>query len=198
MDNVPNIDKAILSCHCHNDLGMATSNAIAGMVAGARQIECTINGIGERAGNTALEEVAMIIKTRKELGFETNIITKNLFGISQMVSHLMNMPVQPNKSIVGKNAFSHSSGIHQDGFLKNASTYEIISPEDVGVDKSNIILTARSGRAALNHRLQSIGYHLEREVLNRVYSDFLKIADVNKEIEDMHLHKLIENIKILN
>lgn len=184
MENVSNIDKAILSTHCHNDLGMATANTVMGVLNGARQVEVTINGIGERAGNTSLEEVAMILKSHKELNIETNINTKNIYPISRMVSGLMNMPVQPNKAIVGRNAFAHSSGIHQDGVLKNRESYEIIDPKDIGLDDNTIALTARSGRAALKHRLSVLGIELTQEKLNKVYEEFLKLADRKKDIND--------------
>ena len=176
--------KSILSTHCHNDLGMATANTIAGILGGARQAEVTINGIGERAGNTSLEEVAMIFKTHPDLGIETNINTTKIYPTSRMVSSLMNMPVQPNKAIVGKNAFAHSSGIHQDGVLKNASTYEIMDPKDVGIDDNAIVLTARSGRAALKHRLSVNGVEIDGDRLDKVYQDFLALADKKKEITD--------------
>lgn len=176
--------KAILSTHCHNDLGMATANTIAGAINGARQVEVTINGIGERAGNTSLEEVAMIFKTHPDLGIETNINTTKIYQTSRMVSSLMNMPVQPNKAIVGKNAFAHSSGIHQDGVLKNAGTYEIMDPKEVGIDDNAIVLTARSGRAALKHRLHVLGVEMEGEKLDRTYQEFLKLADKKKEVND--------------
>ena len=176
--------KSILSTHCHNDLGMATANTVAGVLAGARQVEVTINGIGERAGNTSLEEVAMIFKTHPDLGIETNINTTKIYPTSRMVSSLMNMPVQPNKAIVGKNAFAHSSGIHQDGVLKNASTYEIMDPRDVGIDDNAIVLTARSGRAALKHRLHVNGVEVEGEKLDQIYEEFLKLADKKKEVTD--------------
>src|SRR6476620_1007177 len=162
VNNVSNIDKAVISCHCHNDLGLATANSIFGIINGARQIECTINGLGERAGNTSLEEVVMIIKQHKHLGLYTDVVAKRLNPVSRLVAETMRMPVQCNKAIVGTNAFSHSSGIHQDGFLKNALTYEIIDPVDVGADGSKIVLTARSGRSALAHRLQKIGYTFNR------------------------------------
>lgn len=191
MENVKNIDKAIISAHCHNDLGLATANAIAALANGARQVECTINGIGERAGNTSLEEVAMILKCHPSLNLHTNINTKELYPISQLIQRLMKMPVQANKAIVGKNAFAHSSGIHQDGFLKNRETYEIINPEDVGADFSSIILTARSGRAALNHRLEVLGYKIDKEQLNNVYKNFLDMADQRKQIEDADLKELM-------
>ena len=184
MEHVDGIDKAIISTHCHNDLGMATANTIAGIANGARQAELTINGIGERAGNTSLEEVAMILKCHKHLGVETNINTQKIYSTSRMVSSLMNMPVQPNKAIVGRNAFAHSSGIHQDGILKNAQTYEIIDPKDVGIDDNSIVLTARSGRAALKHHLQMLGIELDRERLDNVYQEFLKLADRKKDIRD--------------
>ena len=175
--------KCILSTHCHNDLGMATANTVAGVLAGARQVEVTVNGIGERAGNTSLEEVAMIFKTHPDLGITTNINT-TIFPTSRMVSSLMNMPVQPNKAIVGRNAFAHSSGIHQDGVLKNASTYEIMDPKDVGIDDNSIVLTARSGRAALKHRLSVNGVELDGEKLDQVYEEFLRLADKKKEVTD--------------
>ena len=189
-NNVANIDKAIISCHCHNDLGLATANSIAGVQNGARQIECTINGLGERAGNTALEEVVMILKQHSHLGYFTNIKNKNLNALSRQVSETMRMPVQPNKAIVGSNAFSHSSGIHQDGFLKNALTYEIINPAEVGADNSKIILTARSGRSALAHRFQKLGYEFNRDDVDVLYDSFLKIADKQKEIIDTDLQIL--------
>jgi 2-isopropylmalate synthase len=184
VDNVKGIENAILSTHCHNDLGMATANTISGVLNGARQVEVTINGIGERAGNTSLEEVAMILKSHKELHIETNINTKKIYGMSRMVSSLMNMPVQPNKAIVGRNAFAHSSGIHQDGVLKNRESYEIIDPKDVGIDENSIVLTARSGRAALKHRLEILGVTLDKEALDVTYEDFLKLADKKKDIND--------------
>ena len=176
--------KAILSTHCHNDLGMATANTVAGVLNGARQVEVTINGIGERAGNTSLEEVAMIFKTHPDLGIQTNINTTKIYPTSRMVSSLMNMPVQPNKAVVGKNAFAHSSGIHQDGVLKNVSTYEIMDPKEVGIDDNAIVLTARSGRAALRHRLSVNGVELEGEKLDAIYQEFLKLADKKKEVTD--------------
>lgn len=190
INNVPNIDKATISCHCHNDLGLATANSIAGVIAGAGQIECTINGLGERAGNTSLEEVVMVMKQHAYLGFYTNIKTEQLNPISRLVSDTMRMPVQPNKAIVGSNAFAHSSGIHQDGFLKDNSTYEIIKPEDVGADGSKIVLTARSGRSALAHRFQKIGYTFNRNDIDILYQRFLVVADKKKEIKDEDLHEL--------
>lgn len=190
-ENVPNIHKAIISAHCHNDLGLATANSITGIMNGVRQIECTINGVGERAGNTSLEEVVMVMKTHKDLGFETNINSKGLYGISRLVSDLMRMPVQANKAIVGKNAFAHSSGIHQDGFLKHAETYEIINPEDVGVPASSIVLTARSGRHALRYRLEMLGYLFEREELNAMYEKFIVLADQKKMVNDDDLQALV-------
>lgn len=193
MNNVPNIDKAILSCHCHNDLGLATANSIAGVMNGARQIECTINGLGERAGNTSLEEVVMIIKQHESLGLYTDIIAEQLNPISRLVADTMRMPVQPNKAIVGSNAFAHSSGIHQDGFLKNAENYEIIRPEDVGADSSKIVLTARSGRSALAHRFQKLGYNFNRNDIDVLYQAFLEIADVKKEVGDEDLKALASN-----
>lgn len=190
VNNVPNIDKAIISCHCHNDLGLATANSISGVINGARQIECTINGLGERAGNTSLEEVVMILKQHHSLGFYTDINTKLLNPLSRLVADTMRMPVQANKAIVGSNAFSHSSGIHQDGFLKNAQTYEIIAPEEVGADGSKIVLTARSGRSALAHRFQKLGYQYNRNDIDVLYAEFLKVADRHKEVRDEDLHTL--------
>lgn len=187
-NNVPNIDKAIISCHCHNDLGLATANSIAGASAGARQIECTINGLGERAGNTSLEEVVMVIRQHKELGLYTDIKPHLLTAISRKVSDTMRMPVQPNKAIVGANAFSHSSGIHQDGFLKNSINYEIINPSEVGADGSKIVLTARSGRSALAFRLKELGYSFDRDDVDALYEAFLQVADSKKEVEDEDLH----------
>ncbi len=184
MENVNGIHNAIISTHCHNDLGMATANTMAGVIAGARQVETTINGIGERAGNTAMEEIVMTLKSHKELGIDTNINTKKITETSRLVSSLMNMPVQPNKAIVGRNAFAHSSGIHQDGVLKNRESYEIIDPKDVGIDENSIVLTARSGRAALKHRLSVLGVEIEQERLDKVYEDFLKLADRKKDIND--------------
>ncbi|MDR1331070.1 MAG: 2-isopropylmalate synthase [Tannerella sp.] len=183
-EHVDGIDRAIISTHCHNDLGMATANTIAGITNGARQAELTINGIGERAGNTSLEEVAMILKCHRHLGIETNINTRKIYSTSRMVSSLMNMPVQPNKAVVGRNAFAHSSGIHQDGVLKNVQTYEIMNPKEIGIDDNSIVLTARSGRAALKHRLQTLGIELDQERLDEVYRDFLKLADRKKDISD--------------
>jgi len=187
VNNVSNIDKAIISCHCHNDLGLATANSIAGVIAGARQIECTINGLGERAGNTSLEEVVMIMKQHKHLELYTNIKAEKLNPISRLVSETMRMPVQPNKAIVGSNAFSHSSGIHQDGFLKDAQTYEIIAPEEVGADSSKIVLTARSGRSALAFRFQKLGFQFDRNDVDILYNEFLRVADSKKEVEDADL-----------
>ena len=185
-ENVKNIDQAVISVHCHNDLGLATANSIAGLQNGAGQIECTINGIGERAGNTSLEEVVMILNTHKGLGYheKININTKKLYPLSGMVSRMMRMPVQPNKAIVGRNAFAHSSGIHQDGVLKHRETYEIMNPEDVGIDQSEIILTARSGRHALKHHLERLGYSIDRIDLDQTYQRFLVMADEKKEIKD--------------
>ena len=187
VNNVPNIDKAIISCHCHNDLGLATANSIAGVIAGARQIECTINGLGERAGNTSLEEVVMVIKQHSYMGFHTNVKTQKLNPMSRLVSDTMRMPVQPNKAIVGSNAFSHSSGIHQDGFLKDSLTYEIINPETVGADSSKIVLTARSGRSALAFRFQKLGFEFNRNNVDSLYGEFLKVADSKKEVNDEDL-----------
>ncbi len=190
INNVPNIDKAVISCHCHNDLGLATANSISGVINGARQIECTINGLGERAGNTSLEEVVMIIKQHKDLNCYTDIKSQLLNPISRKVSDIMRMPVQPNKAIVGSNAFSHSSGIHQDGFLKNASTYETINPEDVGADSSKIVLTARSGRSALAFRFQKLGFQFDRNDVDYLYDRFLEVADTKKEVGDTDLSGL--------
>jgi 2-isopropylmalate synthase len=195
-ENVKGIDKAIISCHCHNDLGLATANSIEGIVNGARQIECTINGIGERAGNTALEEVVMILKQHPYLNLDTNINTTMLYGISQLVSESMGIYTQPNKAIVGANAFAHSSGIHQDGVIKNRETYEIIDPKDVGVTESAIVLTARSGRAALAYRAKNVGYELTKLELDIVYKDFLDFADTKKEVLDDDIHQIIEISKI--
>ena len=192
MENVKGIQKARLSCHCHNDLGLATANSIAGVQNGARQIECTINGIGERAGNTSLEEVVMILRQHPNLNLDTRIQAKMLNGISKLVSESMAMPVQPNKAIVGANAFAHSSGIHQDGVIKKRETYEIIDPKDVGVTESSIVLTARSGRAALAYRAKNIGYELNKLQLDRVYEQFLVVADQQKEINDEDLPKIIK------
>ena len=190
VNNVSNIDKAIISCHCHNDLGLATANSISGVLNGARQIECTINGLGERAGNTSLEEVVMILKQHHALGYYTNVKTQQLNPISQLVSETMRMPVQPNKAIVGSNAFSHSSGIHQDGFLKDSLTYEIINPEEVGAGGSKIVLTARSGRSALAHRFHKLGYQYTRNDIDVLYVEFLKVADIKKEVADEDLQVL--------
>lgn len=195
MNNVPNIDKAILSCHCHNDLGLATANSIYGAINGARQIECTINGLGERAGNTSLEEVVMVIKQHQHLNLHTNIKTEKLNPVSRLVSDTMRMPVQPNKAIVGSNAFSHSSGIHQDGFLKDALTYEIINPNEVGADSSKIILTARSGRSALAYRFRNLGHEFSRNDVDVLYEWFLKVADELKEVNDEELVKLAKKYK---
>ena len=192
VNNVPNIDKAIISCHCHNDLGLATANSIQGIISGARQIECTINGIGERAGNTSLEEVVMVMRQHSELGFDTKINSKLLYNTSKMVSEIMGMPVQPNKAIVGSNAFSHSSGIHQDGVIKNRETYEIIDPNDIGVNESSIVLTARSGRAAIAYKAKKIGFNLSKIELDKVYEFFLKFADINKEVKDTDLPTIIK------
>lgn len=188
-----NIDKAIISCHCHNDLGLATANSISGVMNGARQIECTINGLGERAGNTSLEEVVMIIAQHKQLNLYTNINTQMLNPLSREVSDIMRMPVQPNKAIVGSNAFSHSSGIHQDGFLKSAETYEIINPELVGAEGSKIVLTARSGRSALAHRFQKLGYEFNRDDIDALYENFLLVADGKKEVVEADLQHLATN-----
>jgi 2-isopropylmalate synthase len=196
-EHVSNVHKAVISVHCHNDLGMATANTIAGITNGARQAEVTINGIGERAGNTSLEEVAMILKTHKDLNLHTNIKSERIYGISKLISELMRMPVQPNKAIVGANAFAHSSGIHQDGFLKNSENYEIINPDDVGVPCSSIVLTARSGRAALKHRLELLGYQPGKAELDTFYEQFLIVADEKKKVEDEDLLALAAQMPIL-
>ena len=184
MEHVDGIDRAIISTHCHNDLGMATANTLEGVLNGARQVEVTINGIGERAGNTSLEEIAMILRCHKGINIDTNINTQRIYPTSRLVSSLMNMPIQPNKAIVGRNAFAHSSGIHQDGVLKNVHTYEIMDPKDVGIDDNSIVLTARSGRAALKHRLHVNGVELTEEKLDKVYESFLLLADQKKEVTD--------------
>ena len=195
-ENVKGIDKAILSCHCHNDLGLATANSIAGVVNGARQIECTINGIGERAGNTSLEEVVMIMRQHPTLNLDTNINAKLLYDTSRLVSESMGMVVQPNKAVVGANAFAHSSGIHQDGVIKNRETYEIMDPHDVGVTESAIVLTARSGRAALAYRAKNVGIELDKLQLDKVYQSFLRFADLQKEINDDDIPKIVEAANI--
>ena len=197
-EHVKGIENAIISCHCHNDLGLATANSIEGIINGARQIECTINGIGERAGNTALEEVVLILKQHPYLNLDTNINTKHLYGLSQLVSESMGVYTQPNKAIVGANAFAHSSGIHQDGVIKNRETYEIIDPKDVGVTESAIVLTARSGRAALAYRAKIAGYELTKLQLDIVYSNFLSFADKKKEVNDEDIHQIIESTSISN
>ncbi len=197
-ENVHGIDNAILSCHCHNDLGLATANSIAGVINGARQIECTINGIGERAGNTSLEEVVMILRQHPDLHLDTGVNSKLLYDTSRMVSDSMCMPVQPNKAIVGDNAFAHSSGIHQDGVIKNRETYEIIDPKDVGVTESAIVLTARSGRAALAYRAKNVGYELTKLQLDEVYKQFLNFADNKKEVNDDDIHLIVKASKIQN
>lgn len=196
-ENVKGIDNVTISCHCHNDLGMATANSIAGAINGARQIECTINGIGERAGNTALEEVVMVFKQHPYLNLYTDVNSKQLNEMSRLVSDSMGMMVQPNKAIVGANAFAHSSGIHQDGVIKNRATYEIIDPLDVGVNESSIILTARSGRAALAYRAKRVGYELTKVQLDIVYVEFLKFADIKKEVLDEDIHQIVEASKCL-
>lgn len=196
VNHVPNIDKAIISCHCHNDLGLATANSVAGVLNGARQVECTINGLGERAGNTSLEEVVMVLKQHAHLGYTTGIRTAQLTSISHAVAETMQMPVQANKAIVGSNAFAHSSGIHQDGFLKDAQTYEIINPADVGAEGSKIVLTARSGRAALAHRYQQLGYRLGKAELNELYAAFLVIADNGRDVQDKDLLDLAKQFEL--
>lgn len=189
-NHVPNIDKAVISCHCHDDLGLATANSISGIMNGARQIECTINGLGERAGNTSLEEVVMVINQHTDLDLFTDIKIQHLNPISRLVAETMRVPVPPNKAIVGSNAFSHSSGIHQDGFLKDSTTYEIINPEDVGADASKIVLTARSGRSALAYRFQKLGYQYTRDDVDVLYKRFLQVADDKKEVEEEDLHEI--------
>jgi 2-isopropylmalate synthase len=193
MNNVSNVDRAVLSCHCHNDLGLATANSISGAINGARQIECTINGLGERAGNTALEEVVMVLRQHPGLGLITGIKAEQLNPISRLVSDTMRMQVQPNKAIVGANAFSHSSGIHQDGFLKDAQTYEIIRPEEVGAETSKIVLTARSGRSALAYRFKNLGHEFNRNDIDVLYDQFLLLADKMKEVHDNDLLEMANN-----
>lgn len=190
-EHVDNVHQATISIHCHNDLGLATANTLAGVANGARQVEVTINGIGERAGNTSLEEVVMALKVRKEMGFHTNVDSTRLYPVSNLVSQMMHMPVQANKAIVGRNAFAHSSGIHQDGFLKHSENYEIMNPQDVGIDKSLIVLTARSGRHALKHRLELLGYRYEKPDLDSIYVKFLDMADIRKEVNDKDLMELV-------
>ncbi|WP_294272992.1 2-isopropylmalate synthase [uncultured Chryseobacterium sp.] len=191
-ENVKGIEKAVISCHCHNDLGLATANSVAGAINGARQIECTINGLGERAGNTALEEVVMIFNQHKDLHLHTHVHSRMLNPMSALVSELMGMPVQPNKAIVGANAFAHSSGIHQDGVIKNRETYEIIDPEEVGVSSSSIVLTARSGRSALAYRFKHIGFEVTKNELDILYQEFLKVADRKKEVDNDELNMMME------
>ena len=198
INNVNGIENVTVSCHCHNDLGLATANSIYGVINGARQIECTINGIGERAGNTSLEEVVMILRQHTDMNLDTNINSKLLYETSQKVSELMGMPVQPNKAIVGSNAFAHSSGIHQDGVIKKRETYEIIDPFDVGVDKSSIVLTARSGRAALAYRMKQYGVNLTKKELDDVYGEFLILADKKKEVTDTDFPEILQNKNISN
>jgi 2-isopropylmalate synthase len=195
VEQVPNIHKARIAVHCHNDLGLATSNTIAGLVNGARQAEVTMNGVGERAGNTSLEETVMILYSHKHLGLTTNINTEQLCPTSDLVSKMMRMPVQANKAIVGKNAFAHSSGIHQDGFLKNRENYEVIDPVIVGAMPSSIVLTARSGKHALLHRLEKLGYTFEKEELVKIYDKFLVLADSQKQVNDKDLISLIKEIE---
>lgn len=191
-EHVSNIDQAIISCHCHNDLGMATANTIAGIQNGARQVEVTINGIGERAGNTSLEEVAMILKTHKHLPYHSNLNTKRIYPLSLLVSKMMRMPIQPNKAIVGRNAFAHSSGIHQDGVIKHRESYEIMNPEDIGIASNSIVLTARSGRNALNYHLRRLGYEVNKEELAEAYQKFLLLADSKKDLTDEDLIIMME------
>lgn len=194
VEHVSNVDQAILSVHCHNDLGLATANSVAGLIAGARQVECTINGVGERAGNTSMEEVAMILQVHHSLNLHTQINSRKFYHLSQLISKRMRMPVQPNKAIVGKNAFAHSSGIHQDGVLKFRENYEIINPEDVGIPSNSIILTARSGRHALKHRLEKLGFQLDKQELDQTYQRFLEMADQLKEVNDEDLQRLMTSV----
>jgi len=198
VNHVANIDKAVISCHCHDDLGLATANSISGIMNGARQIECTVNGLGERAGNTSLEEVVMVLNQHKDLNLYTDIKIQLLNPISRLVADTMRVAVQPNKAIVGANAFSHSSGIHQDGFLKDSHTYEIINPEDVGADASKIVLTARSGRSALAYRLHKLGYQYTRDDVDVLYNRFLQVADIKKEVEEEDLHQLAKRYQADN
>lgn len=195
-ENVKGVHRATISIHCHNDLGLATANSLAGIREGARQVEVTMNGIGERAGNTSLEEVVMALQVHKELGLETGVDSTKIYPTSQLVSKMMRMPVQANKAIVGRNAFAHSSGIHQDGFLKHSLNYEIMNPQDVGVDKSDIVLTARSGRHALKHRLELLGFVFEQAILNDLYTRFLDVADVKKEVNDKDLVELARTVEV--
>lgn len=197
-ENVTGIDKVDIAAHCHNDLGLATANSIAAVQNGATQVECTINGIGERAGNTSLEEVVMILKQRTDMSFTTGIKSEMLTSLSHLVAESMNMPVQANKAIVGRNAFAHSSGIHQDGVIKHRQNYEIINPAEVGADGSQIVLTARSGHAALKYRLEKIGVKLNKEDLDKVYNDFLVVADKTGLVEDKDLKKLVADYAIVN
>jgi 2-isopropylmalate synthase len=190
-EHVSNVHQATISIHCHNDLGLATANTLSGIMNGARQVEVTMNGIGERAGNTSLEEVVMALKVRKELGLYTNVDSTRLFPVSRLVSELMHMPVQANKAIVGRNAFAHSSGIHQDGFLKHSENYEIMNPQDVGVPESSIVLTARSGRHALRHRLELLGFTYDKSTLDIIYNRFLDMADIRKQVNDKDLVELV-------
>jgi len=194
-ENVKNIDKATISAHCHNDLGLATANSLAGVINGARQVECTVNGIGERAGNTSLEEIAMVLKTHPALGFKTGVRHERIYPISRLVSEMMHMPVQPNKAIVGSNAFAHSSGIHQDGFLKHRENYEIMDPADVGFPEASIVLTARSGRHALKHRLEILGYSFDKKELDVLYTSFLHLADQKKAVIDEDLEALANHFQ---
>jgi 2-isopropylmalate synthase len=192
VDHVPNIDKAVISVHCHNDLGMATANTLAAVVNGARQIEVTMNGIGERAGNCSLEEVVMALRTRRDhYGLETGVDARRIYPISRLVSQLTGIPVQPNKAVVGTNAFAHSSGIHQDGVLKERTTYEIMNPRDVGVPDSEIVLSARSGRAGLRHRLAELGYTFQEDQFEKLYERFLRVADKKKTVDTRDLEAII-------
>lgn len=198
MENVKGIEKAVISTHCHNDLGLATANSIAGIQNGARQIECTINGIGERAGNTSLEEVVMIMRKHNWMKSDTGIDATRLNAMSKLVAETMRMPVQPNKAIVGSNAFAHSSGIHQDGVIKNRDNYEIIDPSEVGVNESSIVLTARSGRAALNYRVEKLNVNLTKEELENVYHEFLKVADKHDVVDDKLLKGMLSEYLMTN
>lgn len=198
MENVKGIEKAVISTHCHNDLGLATANSIAGIQNGARQIECTINGIGERAGNTSLEEVVMIMRKHNWMKSDTQIDATRLNAMSKLVAETMRMPVQPNKAIVGSNAFAHSSGIHQDGVIKNRDNYEIIDPSEVGVNESSIVLTARSGRAALNYRIEKLNVNLSKEELESIYHEFLKVADKHDVVDDKLLKGMLSDYLMTN
>jgi 2-isopropylmalate synthase len=192
IENVPNSDMAVFSCHCHNDLGMATANTLAGVMGGARQVEVTVNGIGERAGNTSLEEVVMALQIRQDaFQCDTGIDSRKLLSISRLVSRLTGMVVQRNKAVVGANAYAHSSGIHQDGVLKERSTYEIIDPQLVGAARSEIVLTARSGRHGLKYRLHEMGFDFPSDRFEKIYESFLKVADTKQEVGEEDLRQLV-------